>query len=251
MRPVLGFDTGAPLASLGLFVRGRIVASQARPAVSHGSALPAAVSELLDEAGLSLADVGGIAVGLGPGSFTGLRVGLSYAKGIAMAAGCAIMGVSTLDSIALGALEGVHAAPRPGTLVCPVMDARKGEVYAALYRIVADGLQKLSDDLVMPLARLGSLLTASVLLAGDSKADEAANQLKGKGIEVTISDRATLDTRGRLIAMMGAARLARRDTDRAETLEPLYVRPPDTGLPAAASQEGVWSAERKNSFGSI
>jgi len=70
-------------------------------------------------------------------------------------------------------------------------------------------------------------------------------------------DRETLDTRGRLIAMIGAARLARGDTDRAESLEPLYVRPPETGtgfparLPAAASQEGLWSAERKNSFGSI
>jgi len=257
VRPVLGFDTGAPQASLALFVSGRIVTLPSRPATSHGSALPAAVAELLDKAKLSLTDVGGIAVGLGPGSFTGLRVGLSYAKGIAMATRCAIFGVSTLDSIALGAVECADAAGRPGTLVCPVMDARKGEVYTALYGIVADGLEKLSDDLVMPLARLGSHLTASVLVVGDSKADEAASLLKAKGLEVAILDRETLDTRGRLIAMIGAARLARGDTDRAESLEPLYVRPPETGtgfparLSAAASQEGLWSAERKNSFGSI
>ena len=86
--------------------------------------MPSAVDELLRAARLSIPDVGAIAVGTGPAFFTGLRIGISYAKGIAMASGCALVGVPGFDAMALAALERNNIAE--GRLVCVVVDARKG-----------------------------------------------------------------------------------------------------------------------------
>jgi len=144
-RPVLGLDTSTSTATLALIASGKVVASIARPATSHGAALPGAVDEILRAAGLKIGELGAIAVGTGPGSFTGLRIGLSYVKGIAMATGCALVGIPSFDAMALAALERNNI--EAGRLVCVVGDARKGEVYAALYRVVADGLEKQSEEL--------------------------------------------------------------------------------------------------------
>src|SRR5215469_17551629 len=83
---VLGIDTGGPIGSFGVVVDGRIAAASTRSPVSHGFELPAAVEEVLGAASVSFSDLSAIAVAIGPGSFTGLRVGLSYAKGVAAAA---------------------------------------------------------------------------------------------------------------------------------------------------------------------
>src|SRR5258707_4442805 len=83
--PVLELDTSTSIASLALIAGGKVAASLERPVTSHGAALPSAVDEILGSAGLSIRDIGAISVGTGPGSYTGLRIGLSYVKGIAMA----------------------------------------------------------------------------------------------------------------------------------------------------------------------
>src|SRR5208282_4535825 len=145
-RPVLGLDTSTSIASLAVIAHGKVAASLERPVTSHGAALPGAIDELLRAGGLAIGGVGAIAVGTGPGSFTGLRIGLSYAKGIAMASGCALVGVPGFDAMALAALERNNL--EPGRLICVITDARKSEVYAGLYRVVADELEKLSGELV-------------------------------------------------------------------------------------------------------
>src|SRR5271169_3851012 len=109
--PVLGLETGTPTASLALIAEGRLLAQISRPATSHGATLPAMVDELLERAALRLDDLAGVAVGIGPGSFTGLRIGLGYAKGLAWAGGLAIVGINSLDAIAVGAAS--HRAVQP------------------------------------------------------------------------------------------------------------------------------------------
>src|ERR1051326_6223144 len=79
--PVIGIDTGGPIAHLGLVVEGRILSSISQELSSHCAGLPGTVEELLSAAHLKMSDLAGIAIAIGPGSFTGLRVGLSYAKG--------------------------------------------------------------------------------------------------------------------------------------------------------------------------
>lgn len=254
-RPVLGLDTSTSIASLAVIAGGRVAASLERPATSHGAALPSAVDDLLGAAGLSIRDVGAIAVGTGPGSFTGLRIGLSYAKGIAMASRCALVGVPGFDAMALAALERNNIDN--GRLLCVVVDARKGEVYAALYRVVADGLEKLSDELVIALEHLASRITEDVMFVGDERAKDAAALVASRGHGVAVFDTGRLDLRGACVAALGGARFARGETDRAASLEPLYIRTPEATFkptsknPAGLGTEGVWSIERKNSFGSI
>jgi tRNA threonylcarbamoyladenosine biosynthesis protein TsaB len=254
-RPVLGLDTSTSIASLALIAGGKVAASIARPVISHGAALPGAVGELLGLAGAAISDLGAIAVGTGPGSFTGLRIGLSYAKGIAMASGCALVGVPSFDAMALAALERNNMAR--DRLVCVVVDARKGEVYAALYRVVADGLEKLSEELVVALERLASRIAEDVVFIGDQRAKDAAALVASRGHRVAVFETGMLDLRGVCVATLGGARFTRGETDRAAALEPLYIRTPEATFkpgsknPAGRGTEGVWSIERKNSFGSI
>src|SRR5271156_5522407 len=255
VRPFLGLDTSTPTASLALISGGRVAARIERPVTSHGAALPDAVDELLRAAGLTLGGLGAIAVGIGPGSFTGLRIGLSYAKGIAMASRCALVGVPGFDAMALAALERDNTDQ--GRLICVVVDARKGEVYAALYRVVADGLEKLSEELVIALEHLASRIAEDVMFIGDDRAKDAAALVESRGNWVAVSETQMLDLRGVCFAALGGARFTRGETERAASLEPLYIRTPEATFkptaknPAGKGTEGVWSIERKNSFGSI
>jgi tRNA threonylcarbamoyladenosine biosynthesis protein TsaB len=255
MRPILGLDTGAAVAALALVMDGRVAAWSTTPATSHGAAVADAVDALLGSAGLRTRDLGAVAVGLGPGSYTGLRVGLSYAKGLAIASGCALVGVPSLDAAALAVVE--LDAATPGAMVCPVVDARRGEVYAALYRAEADRLEKLTDDLAVTLERLETRIEAGVVLVGDSKAREMADRLNSRGIGAEVLDIGSLESRGAMVAAIGAGRLARSEADRADALEPIYVRAPGAGFqpgpraPFATATEAIWSAERKNLSGNI
>jgi tRNA threonylcarbamoyladenosine biosynthesis protein TsaB len=254
-RPVLGLDTSTSTASLAVIAHGKVAASLERPVTSHGAALPGAIDELLSMAGLSIRDLGAIAVGTGPGSFTGLRIGISYAKGIAMASGCTLVGVPSFDAMALAAVERHNIAE--GRLVCVVMDARKGEVYTALYRVVADGLEKLSEELVIALEHLASRIAEDVAFVGDERAKDAAALVESRGHWVAVFDTGLLDLRGVCVTALGGAQFALGETDRADSIEPLYIRTPEATFnptsknPAGIGTEGVWSIERKNSFGSI
>src|ERR1700722_2253490 len=103
--PILGLDTGTQTAHLGIVSRGRVLTSIAHPAKSHGADLPELVDAVISAAGLHFKDIAGVAVGIGPGSFTGLRVGVSYVKGLALAAKLKVAGVPSLDAIALCAAD--------------------------------------------------------------------------------------------------------------------------------------------------
>jgi tRNA threonylcarbamoyladenosine biosynthesis protein TsaB len=125
---VLGIDTSTPCGSVGLVDEDRIVADHIlNIPVTHSERLLSSVEEVLREAGYTLEDMDGWALSIGPGSFTGLRIGVSAVKGLAFATGKPVAGVPTLDILAS------QIAPTP-YLICPVLDARKGEVYTALYR---------------------------------------------------------------------------------------------------------------------
>jgi tRNA threonylcarbamoyladenosine biosynthesis protein TsaB len=234
--PVLGLDTGSGVARLGLVSGGRMVAALARPVKSHGADLPAAVDELLHAAGIGVRELAAIAVGTGPGSFTGLRVGLSYAKGIAAGANIQIVGIPSLDAIALCG----YGAPagRPGIKICPILDARKGEVYTSLYAVLTDALEKETDDQVVPLDEFASRITGEVLFVGESKAEDARVLVVRRGGRATVAGAAELWHQGSFIAALGAARVARDDVDDAATVEPLYVRAPGASVKSTAIDPG-------------
>ena len=188
---------------------------------AHLATLPGLVERALADAGLTIRDVEGVAVSIGPGSFTGLRIGLGLAKGIAFAGGLPVAPVPTLEALA-------HAAAgRPGQTVCAALDARKGEVYAAVFHVDAHGsLERIAPDAALSPARLAAALPAGAVLIGD------AIDAYHEAWPATLERRAfaTHHPRGGIVARMGGLRLAAGSAADIGTLEPVYVRPPEAEL---------------------
>jgi tRNA threonylcarbamoyladenosine biosynthesis protein TsaB len=193
------------------------------------------VDELLEVAGFAANDLRAVAIAIGPGSFTGLRIGLSYAKGLSMALAIAIAGVPTLDVMALCVPPGELGC---ATIICPIIDARKGEIYTALYGIVSDALEKISGDLVVPLVDFAPRISDETVFVGESKADEAHSLVCANGGKATVAGIAGLQLRGSFVAALGAARVANHDCDNLATLEPLYVRPAQASIYSTAVKSG-------------
>ena len=188
---------------------------------SHTASLPALVDRVLADAGVTIGDVEGLAVSIGPGSFTGLRIGLALAKGIAFAGGLPLVGVPTLEALA-------HVADAaPGETICAALDARKREVYAALFVATEAAPRRVSTDVALAPEALAARLTPPCVLVGD------AGEVYGEvlGARATLRPFATHHPRGGVIARLGAARIAVGEGANPGPLEPTYVRAPDAELP--------------------
>ena len=132
--------------------------------VTHSRRLLTAIDFLFEQAECDWDGVCGIAVSIGPGSFTGIRIGLSSAKGLAMATGKPLLGVATLDALA-GQFTYLD---KP---LCVVLDARKKEVYAAFYECMGDGsVNRTSEYLVLPPEDLAARISVPTVMAGDGVA---------------------------------------------------------------------------------
>ncbi len=248
--PVLGLETGGPQASLAVASGGAIIAALSPPRQAHGQAVVGAIDELLGQAGLTIKELIAIAVGIGPGSFTGLRIALSYAKGVALATGCGVVGIPSLDALAWCALTIPELAL--DATICPVLDARKGEVYAALYRKVENGLEKLSgeflakpQDLARQIQGEAVYLGEGVISYGDALR-EGANDHR-----VIFADVGVTQSAAAMIAALGAARVGLGQLDAVGSLQPLYVRPSEAELKkkhaaGTAGLEALWSTEKKS-----
>lgn len=189
---ILAFDTATDVATSALVADGEVVGERASRAVT----LLEDVDALLRQAGARTADIEALAVGIGPGSFTGVRVGLATARGLALALDVTVAGVSTLDALAAGA---------PGAI--PVVDARRREVFVLQGepRVLAPG------ELELP---LGSVCVGS-------GAVRYRSLLEGLGAEVPPDGDERHLPRARFHAQLA------RDFGPAERVEPLYVRIPD------------------------
>ena len=143
---ILGIDTATPWESVSV-VSGGVVLSERGVFLErdHCASLLRVLAEALSASNVSLSDLEGIAVSVGPGSYTGLRVGLSTAKGLAYSAGKPLVGVSTLEAVA----QVGFGVDRDTNLVCPMIDARKGEVFAALFERNGKGCERVTSDLLV------------------------------------------------------------------------------------------------------
>jgi len=158
----LALETSGAVGSAAVRLPDGTVVERVFPeGTSHGTGLLPACEALLTETGHAVSEVGLVAVSLGPGSFTGLRVGVSAAKGLAFGLGCDLLGVSTLDVLASNAI-----GLREGSVV-PILDARRGHAHAALYSVGPDAIIRQSEDLVLPPDRLTARLEQPVTLLGD------------------------------------------------------------------------------------
>jgi len=184
--------------------------------VTHSERLLTAIDQLLTDAGWSARDLEGLAVAVGPGSFTGLRVGLSTVKGLALALSIPVAAVPTLDAMAA-------TLPFAALPVCPVLDARKREVYASLYRWDGLAMRREWDYLAIAPDDLARRLDEPVILLGDG----------ADAIDSPFARRVRPPRRGPAPAVVGAlgqARLALGDTVPVAELAPIYLRPSEAEL---------------------
>ena len=161
---ILAFETSAKAASVALWSEGILLGeSYQNTGLTHSQTLMVMAEDLLKSCNLTAKDVEAVAVAAGPGSFTGVRIGVAAAKGFAWGGELPLVGVSTLESMALslGAWEGV---------VCAVMDARRNQTYTAIFRAEAGKLTRIEEDSAISLEELGEKLKnceKPIFLVGD------------------------------------------------------------------------------------
>ncbi len=142
---VLGIDTSAIVCSAALVSDKKILSERTiSNGLTHSETLLPLIKELLDEQNLSIKDIDCFAISTGPGSFTGLRIGISTVKGLAISLNKPCFSASTLEALALNASE------FEGKIICPVMDARRGEFYNALFSVQGGKLIRLCSDRAVP-----------------------------------------------------------------------------------------------------
>ena len=223
---VLALDTALASGGVALASGGQVLArTRLEPGQSFSSRLLRAVADLLAQAEMDPGGLSGLAVSLGPGFFTGLRVGLATAQGMAFGLGIPAVGISSLRLLA-------SAAPAEAETVWAVADARRGLVYAAAFRRQGQNLTRLEEDMAISSELLAERIQAPALLLG-SGARLYAEALQAPGI--LLAPPGLDETDPGLLALMGAERLARGQGGGAELLKPRYCRPSDAevsfGLP--------------------
>lgn len=131
MSTILQIETATSVCSVALSVNGKTVAFKEEKAPNiHAASLTLFIDEVIKSAGISYADLSAVAVSKGPGSYTGLRIGVSTAKGLCFALDKPLIGINTLKMMASGYLD---QHPNFGGLICPMIDARRMEVFTALF----------------------------------------------------------------------------------------------------------------------
>ena len=189
------------------------------PPTAHSSVLPKILEEMLHRAGKTPRDLGAVVIGLGPGSFTGLRISLATAKGLCYATRKPLLGASSLTAMGLSALPDVPE----GTLLVPCLDARKGEVYASFLRkrdgaLVAESAEAAVGPEAL-LARLAGEASSEVFGIGREEYPALAG-LPPPRTKVRTPDAAALVGQVRAVPAYQAQAVF--------SLEPHYVRPSDS-----------------------
>lgn len=219
---ILSLDTTTRAGSAAV-LRGEVVLAEITgdPSLTHGQRLPSDLMRVLDLSGVGLGDVALLAVAAGPGSFTGLRVGIATMQGLAMAAGIRIVSISTLEALA-------RAATNATRLIGAWMDAQRGEVYATLY--APDGrdvrIPAVSANPAAVLERWSRTIGShDVVFIGDGAVRY------GDAIEATLGERARVTPPPPLAGVIG--QIAAADPGRAvvpHAVVPIYVRKSDAEL---------------------
>ncbi len=210
---ILAVDTATLHAGCALWRDGRVLAERQRLVTTHSEALLTMIDEIFVEASAAPADVDAIACGAGPGSFTGLRIGLATCKGLCYALGKPLIMISSLAAL---------AARAPDGRVCATLDAFKGEVYAGFFDVRGGVPARDGDELVLSPAKLLPRLddVEQVVGSGAQKYRELAARLLDEEPGPRPSD----------VARLAALRAEKGDYDDVASAAPAYIRPSEAEL---------------------
>jgi tRNA threonylcarbamoyladenosine biosynthesis protein TsaB len=222
---VLGIETSTPQTSVALGTEQGVMASTQLASKARQDQVVPILEHLLDWTGLELSQVGGVAVGVGPGLFTGLRVGVATGKTLAQVLSVPIVGIPSLDVLAYG----IRYTRR---LIGAVIDARRGEVFHALYRGVPGGVMRVGEYGVAPPSHLAAELEAAreeVLLVGNG-AILYRKELEAVGAGVEFASPPQAHPQASAMVELAVPRFIREETDRSFDVLPLYLRKSDAEI---------------------
>ena len=213
---ILAFESSAKAASAALVKDGKLISQYSQcSGLTHSRTLLPMAEDMLKNAEMKLSDVDLIAVAHGPGSFTGIRIGVSMVKGLAWAAEKSCVGVSTLEALAW---HGVAC----GAYVCPVMDARRNQVYNAIFKIENGRPVRITEDRPIALSELAEeirAIGAPMFLVGDG-AELTEKYLSEQGLACTVAPENL-----RWQSAWGVAMAAMdKEAGDADSLLPVYLR---------------------------
>ena len=217
---ILAVETTAKAASVALLENGKLLGeSYQNTGLTHSQTLMVMAEDLLKQCGKAMPDVTAVAVAEGPGSFTGVRIGVAAAKGLSWGGELPCYGVSTLESMALnlGIYEGY---------VCACMDARRNQVYNALFYVNKGVMERFSDDRAIALADLKTELEhidGPVFLVGDGS-NLTYTTLKDAIPGLVLPPEHRMHQRASGVALAAAAKIASGDPGDGAALTPNYLR---------------------------
>ena len=221
---ILAVDTATRTCSVAV-VDDRSLLSEMTTArkQTHSKHLMEMINRVMALSGLSLSELNGFAVTIGPGTFTGLRIGISSVKGLATALGKPIVGISSLESLAMQASFFPH-------LICPLIDARRGEVYFSRYRCQHGHLIKEADERVFPPEKAVLDLNETCLFIGDGALLYQKIILNKMGKSAFFASSFQNTIRASTVAYLSINRFKNDDTDDVGKFVPHYIRRSDAEL---------------------
>jgi tRNA threonylcarbamoyladenosine biosynthesis protein TsaB len=233
---ILALDTSTACCTLAV-TRGTVVEGEILATVSlnsrakHSRRLLAVIDWMFTEAEVDWPLIDGIAVGLGPGSFTGLRIGMATAKGLAAAAGVPLVGIPSLDIVACRCTS--------EKLICAALDARKKQVYAAFYRVGTLGLaERIGEVQAVDPAALLKGIREPVLMVGDAVVTYKKMWQQDLDAQVTFAPSDMHSPSAATLGLLGGSELAAGRTLDLASAAPLYIRASDAELGLKQKMEG-------------
>ena len=192
---------------------------------SRYSGLMPSLDDLLTRAGLVPQELGGLAVAVGPGSFTGIRVGLSMIKGLSESLAIPLVGVSTLEAMA-------SQVSHVNYDICPLVASRKGEVFTALFRWSKRGeLLRVKEDTCVRITDIVTILETTTVFIGNNFAQQGHALIEQFGTDTLCAPANLWTLRASSIGILGFRRLRNGDSHNSSELVPTYVREADIRPP--------------------
>lgn len=227
MNHLLCLETSTDICSVALFSEGEVKAfRETHEKNAHSARLTLMIEELMQEAGLTFNALGAVAVSMGPGSYTGLRIGAGVAKGLCYALQIPLLAVSTLESIALEVARRVgDTYPEGSTRIIPMIDARRMEVYRAVYDIHGTLVKEVEAEIITEKSFEG--FDGPVILAGDGAPKLRA--LFADKPQIIFMDEVLASARW--MGRVALRKLNAGETESTAYFEPFYLKDFIAGIP--------------------
>lgn len=222
---ILAVDTATTSCSVAVFDNETMLSeSTLVRQQTHSKHLMEMIDYVVGLAGIATTELDGFAVTIGPGTFTGLRIGLSSIKGLAMASRKPVVGVSSLDALAMQATPTFY-------LICPLIDARRGEVYFSRYRFHKGRLNKEMDDAVLSPEDVVENVTEPCVFVGNGALTYRKTMQNLVDKELYFSPSYQSVIRASTVAHLSMSKFKSGETNDVGMLVPHYIRIPDAELP--------------------